>query len=93
LATRAKSKATVEVNGPLVSPLKSKKVSEVPKRMFQSINPFAPTQTKPVERLPKTSPRAWSEIVGWGGGQSAFPSEVTHEPRMTLVTVSKPERK
>ncbi len=93
ISSGAKTKSSVEVSGPLVAPLKSKKVSEVPKRFFQTINPFAPVKPEAREKPAGTSTRAWSEIVGWGGAQSAFPNEATHEPRMVLVNVSKPERK
>jgi len=85
-------KPKYQVDGPLGAPLKSRKISELPKRVFQSINPFAPSKSEATQSIPKVSPRAWTDTVGWGA-QSAFVNEVTHEPRLTLVTVTKPERK
>jgi hypothetical protein len=78
-----------QVSGPLVRPLKANKIWNVPQRLFQLVNPFAAPEPKfEVERVGDLSPRAWSTVVGWSPGASAWPDAVTHVPKLTLFSVS-----
>src|SRR6184192_3056775 len=75
----------VELRGPLVKPFTVRKVTDVPKRLLQLINPFSPSERK--EELESTrglSARAWSSTVGWNPGGSAFSDAMTHEASMSL---------
>ncbi len=89
LSTGATQKPGVQVGGALAPTLKSKKFSQVPKKMFQAINPFAPVKAEAKQSVPGVSSRSWPEITGWNPGQSQFASEVSHESRAVLVSVSK----
>jgi hypothetical protein len=89
LSMGANQKSGVVVGGAMAPTLKSKKLSEVPKKIFQAINPFAPVKTEAKQSVPGVSSRSWPEITGWNPGQSQFASEVSHEPRAVLVRVSK----
>ena len=80
----------VELSGPLVRPFRARKIGEIPKRLLQLLNPFAPSERK--EELESTrglSARAWSSTVGWHPGGSAFSDAVTHEPTMSLISAVK----
>jgi hypothetical protein len=80
----------VEVGGPLVRPFKVRKIREVPRRLLQLFNLFAPLERK--EELESTrglSARAWSSVVGWNPGGSAFSDPMTHEASMGLISFSK----
>jgi hypothetical protein len=86
-------KKNVELSGPLVKPFTVRKVTDVPRRLLQLINPFTPSERK--EELESTrvvSARAWSTTVGWNPGGSAFSDAVTHEPSMSLISFSKTSR-
>ena len=77
-----------QFSGPLVRPFKSKRLREVPGRLWHAINPFAPVEPREeIERTRNLSPRAWTSTVGWSPGRSSAPVEVTHEPTMSLVSV------
>ncbi len=81
----------VQVGGPLGSALKTRKVLDIPKRVLGLINPLAPTAPQPQPETPRTakiSPNAWTTVVGWNPGGSAFPNPETHEPQMRLLTLS-----
>jgi hypothetical protein len=79
----------VELRGPLVRPLKAKKLRDVPKALLQLINPFAVPEPKvEFESTHETSTRAWATTVGWHPGASAFPDPMTHESSMGLFTLS-----
>ncbi len=80
----------LQVSGPLVEPFKAKQGSSTPKQLLQLVNPFAPVppQPAPETRTRGISTRAWTSVVGWSPGSSAFPDAVTHEPHMSLVSVS-----
>ncbi len=79
-----------ELSGPIVPPLKAKKFWEVPRRVLHLVNPFAPHETTPqVPGTRELSPRAWSTVVGWSPGRSAFPDETTHEPSMCLFSLTR----
>lgn len=78
-----------QVSGPLVRPLKANKIWNVPLRLLQLGNPFAPPEPKAdLERVGNLSPRAWSTVVGWHPGASSWPDPITHEPKMSLISVS-----
>ena len=78
-----------QFRGPLVRPFKSKRIREVPRRLWHVINPFASVEPREeIERTRELSPRAWTSTVGWSTGRSSAPVEVTHEPTMGLVSIS-----
>ncbi len=86
------AKQPLEVTGPLVSPFRGK-ASEVPGRLLNLINPFAPVEPSATSAPPRTvrgpSPRAWTTVAGWHPGRSAFPDAVTHESGMALISISR----
>ena len=83
-------KKNVEVSGPVVKPFTVRKISEVPKRLLQLINPFTPPERKAeLESTRGLSARAWSSTVGWNPSGSAFSDAVTHEPSMSLISFSR----
>jgi len=76
----------VGMSGLLVSPFKTRKVLDVPRRFLRLINPFA--RGEAVEQGPSPrdlEPRAWTTIVGWSPGKSAFPDATTQESCMGLL--------
>ena len=80
----------LNVSGPLISTVKVKKASDVPRRVWDFINPFAPTEkVENLEGRADLSPRAWASTVGIHPGSSAFADATTHEPTMTLLSVHK----
>jgi hypothetical protein len=86
-------KKNVQISGPLVKPLTARKITDVPKRLLQLINPFATTER--MEGLESTrglSARAWSSTVGWNPGGSAFSDATTHESSMSLISFSRPTK-
>ena len=83
------TKKNFRISGPLVRPFKAKKIAEVPKRILHLINPFArPDSTLQTQRVGDLNPRAWSTIIGWGNGGSAFPDAITHESQMSLISIN-----
>ena len=85
-------KKNVRISGPLVRPFKAKKIMELPKRVLHLINPFARSEPKEgMENTRELSSRAWSATVGWHTGGSPFQDAVTHEPTMSLISVSHAE--
>lgn len=80
----------LRIGGPLIQPFKGKRLWEAPGRFVRLINPFAKTERRSeVENASDISPRAWSSVVGWSNGRSAFPDAVSHEPSMGLFSVSR----
>jgi hypothetical protein len=78
----------LSVGGPLISTVKVKKASDVPRRVWSLINPFAPTENgEKLEGRSDLSPRAWASTVGFHPGSSAFPDATTHEPTMAVLSV------
>jgi hypothetical protein len=86
------SKTKIHLTGPLVPPLKAKSASDFSRRLLNLFNPFSSEEPS----LPSTvstatvpvSNRAWSTIVGWNPGGSAFPTEAHHEPpQLRLISV------
>jgi hypothetical protein len=80
---------TLRATGPLVYPIKGRGVLSFPGRLIQLVNPFSkanigtsPARIEPVEN------RAWTTIVGWNPGRSAFPDDEHHEPQTRLISVS-----
>jgi hypothetical protein len=86
-------KKNVELSGPLVKPLTAHKITDVPKRLLQLINPFTSSERKDeLESTRAVSARAWSTTIGWNTGGSAFSDAVTHEPSMSLISFSRPSK-
>jgi hypothetical protein len=78
----------LELSGPLVRPLKVKRLGDVPKALLQLINPLAVTERKvEFETTRQLSTRAWATTVGWHPGASAFPDPMTHESTMGLFVL------
>lgn len=73
-----------------MSPLKSKTTAEFSHRVTHLFSPFA--KEKPAWQTAPTGPvstRAWSTIVGWNPGGSAFPDGAHHEPpRIDLISIT-----
>ncbi len=81
----------VQLSGPLVRPFKAGSIRDFPKRLLHLINPFATTEAgAEAQRMGNLSPRAWTSVVGWNTGPTSASVEVTHEPSMTLLSVSRP---
>jgi hypothetical protein len=77
------------VDGPLVQLFHTARPGEVPKRLLHLINPFAPMETSSVVlNVPDEHQRAWTELVGWSPGVSAFPDPRTHQPSLSLFSMS-----
>lgn len=52
-------------------------------------NPFVPSATNnenKVEHIEGLSTRAWTTTVGWHPGESAFPTAMTHESKLVLIS-------
>jgi hypothetical protein len=83
----------MKITGPLTQPLKSKKISEVPRKFFHLINPFAKSAPKAAaERAGDLTPVAWSTAVGWNSGGARFQSEANHESQMGLISFSRAKK-
>ena len=84
------SKTKFRLEGPAVSPLKSTTTTEFSRRIAHLFSPFA--KEKPAWQTAPTGPvstRAWSTIVGWNPGRSAFPDGAWHEPpRIDLISIT-----
>lgn len=79
------------ITGPFVEPFRAPRASQVPKRLFNLVNPFAPMETASTPHKASArdvSARSWSSVVGWKPGQSQFVDERTHEPTMGVVVVN-----
>ncbi|HLH53714.1 MAG TPA: hypothetical protein VKY92_08875 [Verrucomicrobiae bacterium] len=73
----------VHISGPAVRPLKAKSASEFGQRLLHLFSPFAdvPPNVPPgAEVSAPVRARAWSTIVGWSPGRTAFPDDSWHEP-------------
>jgi hypothetical protein len=77
----------LRLEGPLVVPFKGT-ARGFPGRLLGLINPFAksshpatPTEFRPVDS------RAWTSIVGWNPGRSAWADDTHHEPKLGLLTI------
>jgi hypothetical protein len=72
---------TIQVSGPLVRPLKATSASDFGHRIFSLVNPFSrEAPNVPAAASGPVSTRAWSTIVGYSPGRSAFPDGAWHEP-------------
>jgi hypothetical protein len=83
-------KTKVRVSGPLVGPVKAKTASDFSRKVAHLFSPFASEEFNPqsVPSGPRTA-QAWSAIVGWHPGGSAFPTESQHEPpELRLLSIS-----
>jgi hypothetical protein len=77
------------LQGPLVQPFKAKSFWDAPRRLLHSINPFAKKEhVEEIENPRDLNPHAWTTMVGWSPGQSAFADPITHESVMGLVSAS-----
>lgn len=77
------------IGGPLVAPLKAKKVWDFPLRLLRMLNPFAKSAASgQAADFGSVESRAWTTIVGWTPGQSPFPDDTHHESQLRLLSVS-----
>lgn len=82
-------KRGLKLTGPLVSMFKGRGVLGAPARLLQMINPFSKAAPAAIERrVEPVEARAWTTIVGWSPGRSAFPDDEHHEPQLRLFSVS-----
>lgn len=85
---RSAEKPPLQVGGPLAYPFTSRRVSEVPGKLWQLINPLAPLPPRPtIVRVGRLSSRPWAATTGWNPGKSAFPDVTTDEASMTFISV------
>ena len=86
------SRTKVHVSGPLVRPMKAKSASDLGRRVLHLVSPFSdesPNLPPGAEVSGPVNTRAWSTIVGWSPGRSAFPDDSSHEPpQIRLISVS-----
>jgi hypothetical protein len=81
------------------SPSAGRVLANGAKRFFQKLNPFAPlsanetARVEQPEKLGRAPERPWGSIDQWTSARSAFPSEVTHESRMGVISVECPASK
>jgi hypothetical protein len=84
------SKTEIHVSGPLIVPLKAKSASDFGHRVLHLFSPFA--SEEPAGQPAAVGPvntRAWSTVVGWSPGRSAFPDGTWHEPaHLNLISVN-----
>lgn len=79
----------VKISGPLAHPLKSKKLSDVPGRLWHLINPFAKTEKKEsIETVAGMSPRPWVSFADSRLNGSIAGGPLTHESSLGLITIS-----
>jgi len=80
----------IHVSGPLIVPLKAKSASDFGHRVLHLFSPFA--SEEPAAQPAAVGPvntRAWSTVVGWSPGRSAFPDGAWHEPaHLNLISVN-----
>src|SRR5437588_1539347 len=56
----------LQISGPVIHTLKTKRIRDVPKRFVDLLNPFSKAEpAQPIERYGDVSPRAWTTTVGW----------------------------
>ena len=80
----------LHLRGPLISPFRGKKISELPRRALRLVNPFAATEPSPQLEKPRdVNPRAWSSIIGLHPADSAFADAKTHESSLGLVSLGR----
>jgi hypothetical protein len=86
------SKTTkMRLTGPLVRPLKAKSGSDFGRRVLHLFSPFSDEQPNLPPGAEVSGPvntRAWSTLVGWTPGRSAFPDDTWHDPpQLRLISV------
>jgi len=80
----------IHVSGPLIVPLKAKSASDFGHRVLHLFSPLASEEPagQPAPLGPVNT-RAWSTVVGWSPGRSAFPDGASHEPpHLNLISVN-----
>jgi hypothetical protein len=77
----------ISIGGPLINALHVSKSMELPKRLLNLVNPFAPLdESEEPPEVKGSNPRAWTSLVGWSPGISAFPDPRTHTLSLDLVS-------
>lgn len=86
------SRTKVRISGPLVRPLKANSPSDFSRRVLHLFSPFSDETPNLPPDAAVTGPvktRAWSTIVGWSPGSSAFPDDWSHPaPGLRLFSIS-----
>ena len=86
------SKTKVHLSGPIATTLTPKSPADFSRRALRLFSPFSSgRQNLPpgAEVSGPVNSRAWSTMVGWNPGRSAFPDEAHHEPpQLRLLSVS-----
>lgn len=85
------SKTTrVRLGGPVIQPLKAKTASGFASRVAAWFNPLSRAAPNvPVAPAGPVNTRAWSTLVGWNPGRSAFPDGAWHEPpHLDLISIT-----
>jgi hypothetical protein len=86
------SKTKLHLSGPVASTLPSKSAGDFTRRFLRLFNPVSSARQNLPPGAEVTGPvntRAWSTLVGWSPGRSAFPDEQHHDPPMLrLISVS-----
>jgi hypothetical protein len=86
------SKTKFHLSGPVATTLKPKSAADFSRRVLRLFSPFsAGSQNLPPGAAVSgpVNTRAWSTLVGWSPGRSAFPDEAYHEPpQLRLISVS-----
>jgi hypothetical protein len=86
------SKTKLHLSGPVASTLPSKSAGDFTRRFLRLFNPVSSARQNLPPGAEVSGPvntRAWSTLVGWSPGRSAFPDEQHHEPPgLRLISVS-----
>ncbi len=78
----------IEIGGPLINALHVSKPMGLPKRLLHLVDPFAPMdQSEEPPEVEGSNPLAWTSLVGWSPGISAFADPRTHTLSLDLVSV------
>ena len=79
----------LRLGGPVGNALKTRKIRDLPRRIFRWVNPFSRQEQASTifERRSNLNPRAWTTTVGLHPGESAFEDPRTHESNLTLLTL------
>jgi hypothetical protein len=86
------SKSKLHLSGPVATTLKAKSPVDFSRRALRLVSPFSSGSQNLPQGADVSGPvktRAWSTIVGWSPGRSAFPDEAHHEPpQLRLLSIS-----
>ncbi len=81
-------KDKARITGPLVHPAKAKSLLDFSWRLLDLVNPFAKSAAPDQRLRVQRDSRAWSTVVGWSPGRSAFPDDEHQQGGLRLLSVS-----